>query len=191
MRYLVFNPDWTVPPTILAQDVIGGMRKGENTIARKRLTILDRQGRPVDPSTIDWANATRANFPYTLRQPPGEDNALGRVKFIFPNEHSIFLHDTPSRELFGSDKRTFSSGCIRVENPLEFATLLLDGDPRWNRQVIDDTVANGKTETVFLKEPLPVLIVYWTVSVGSSGELRFARDVYNLDGPVLRSLDSP
>ena len=190
MRYLVFNPDWTVPPTILAQDVIGGMRKGENTIARKRLTILDRQGRPVDPSTIDWANATRANFPYTLRQPPGEDNALGRVKFIFPNEHSIFLHDTPSQELFGSDKRTFSSGCIRVENPLEFATVLLDGDPRWNRQVIDDTIANGKTQTVFLKEPLPVLIVYWTVSVGASGELRFARDVYNLDAPVLRSLDA-
>ena len=145
---------------------------------------------PVDPETIDWANATRANFPYTLRQPPGADNALGRVKFIFPNEHSIFLHDTPSRELFGSDKRTFSSGCIRVENPLEFATVLLDGDPRWNRQVIDDTIAGGKTVTVFLKDPLPVLIVYWTVSVGASGELRFARDVYNLDGPVLRGLDS-
>jgi len=187
----VFNPDWTVPPTILAQDVLGGMRKGENTIARKRLTILDRQGRPVDPATIDWANATRANFPYTLRQSPGPDNALGRVKFIFPNEHSIFLHDTPSQELFGSDKRTFSSGCIRVENALEFATVLLDGDGRWNRQLIDEAIASGKTETVFLKEPLPVLIVYWTVSVGASGELRFARDVYGRDDPVLRALDSP
>ena len=191
LRYLVFNPDWTVPPTILAQDVLGGMRKGENTIAHKRLTILDRQGRPVDPATIDWANATRANFPYTLRQSPGPDNALGRVKFIFLNEHSIFLHDTPSQELFGSDKRMFSSGCIRVENALEFATVLLDGDGRWNRQLIDEAIASGKTETVFLKEPLPVLIVYWTVSVGASGELRFARDVYGRDDPVLRALDSP
>ena len=190
MKYLVFNPDWTVPPTILAQDVLGGMKKGENTIARKRLTILDRQGHPVDPTTIDWANATRANFPYTLRQSPGSDNALGRVKFIFPNEHSIFLHDTPSQELFGSDKRTFSSGCIRVENPLEFATALLESDPRWNRQVIDEVVASEKTATVFLKDPLPVLIVYWTVSVGATGELRFARDVYGRDERVLRALDS-
>ena len=106
LRYLVFNPDWTVPPTILAQDVLGGIERAKTRSRSKRLTILDRQGRPVDPASIDWATATRANFPYTLRQSPGPDNALGRVKFIFPNEHSIYLHDTPSQELFGSDKRT-------------------------------------------------------------------------------------
>jgi murein L,D-transpeptidase YcbB/YkuD len=188
MRYIVFNPDWTVPPTILSQDVLAGMRRGENTIAKKKLTILDRQGRRVDPSTIDWANATRANFPYTLRQPPGEDNALGRVKFIFPNEHAIFLHDTPSQQLFGQDQRTFSSGCIRVEHALDLAGVLLEGQDDWDKAKIDSTVNAGSSKTVFLKTPLQVLIVYWTVSVGASGEVRFARDVYNRDAAVLGAL---
>jgi murein L,D-transpeptidase YcbB/YkuD len=190
MRYLVFNPDWTVPPTILAKDVLGGMKKGQNTIRKKGLTIFDRQGRVVDPATIDWAAATPGRFPYTLRQPPGEDNALGRVKFIFPNEHSIFLHDTPSRELFRPDSRTFSSGCIRIERPLELAEWLLRGQDDWSMPKIEQTVERGRSETVLLRQPLPVLIVYWTVSVGASGDLRFARDVYGHDAPLIRALNT-
>jgi len=189
MKYLVFNPDWTVPPTILAQDVLAGMRKGQNTIAKKRLAILDQQGRTVDPASIDWQNATPGNFRYTLRQPPGPDNALGRVKFIFPNQHSIFLHDTPSRELFTSDQRTFSSGCIRVERPLELAAVLLEGQENWTPARIQEVVDSKQSQTVFLTTPLPVLIVYWTVSVGAGGDLRFAKDVYSLDPAVLRALD--
>jgi L,D-transpeptidase YcbB len=190
MKYLVFNPDWTVPPTILAKDVLGGMKKGQNTIAKKHLTILDRNGQAVDPATIDWAAATPGNFRYTLRQPPGSNNALGRVKFIFPNEHSIFLHDTPSRELFRPDTRTFSSGCIRVERPLEFAAKLLEAQDDWSADKITQTVDRGRSETVLLKDPVPVLIVYWTVSVGASGDLRFARDVYSRDAPLLRALNA-
>ncbi len=188
MKYLVLNPDWTVPPTILAQDVLAGMRKGQNTIAKKRLTILDQQGRAVDPASIDWQSATPGNFRYTLRQPPGPDNALGRVKFIFPNQYSIFLHDTPSRELFATDQRTFSSGCIRVEQPLDLAAVLLDGQDNWNATRIQEAVDSAQSQTVFLKTPLPVLIVYWTVSVGAAGDLRFAKDVYSLDPAVLRAL---
>jgi murein L,D-transpeptidase YcbB/YkuD len=188
LRYLVFNPDWTVPPTILATDVLGAMRKGKNAIASKHLTIYDRQGRAVDPATIDWTTAAPSTFPYTLRQLPGADNALGRVKFIFPNEHSIFLHDTPSRELFGADQRTFSSGCIRVERPLELAALLLDSQEEWTPDRIKSAIEDGKPQTVLLSEPLPVLIVYWTVTVGASGELRFARDVYGHDAALLRAL---
>ena len=184
-----------MPPTILAQDVLAGMRKGQNTIARKKLRILDAQGRVVDPSTIDWAAATPANFRYTLRQPPGADNALGRVKFIFPNEHSIFLHDTPSQELFSSDQRTFSSGCIRVEHALELARVLLEGQrtrpDNWDKARITATIADGQSQTVFFEEPLPVLIVYWTASIGAAGDLRFARDVYGLDPPLLRALNAP
>jgi murein L,D-transpeptidase YcbB/YkuD len=191
MRYLVFNPDWTVPPTILAKDVLDAMRNGQNAIAKKRLTILDRQGRPVSPDAIDWTTATPKTFPYTLRQPPGPDNALGRVKFIFPNEHSIFLHDTPSRDLFVADERTFSSGCIRVEHPLDLAAVLLQGQDDWTSERIQRVLDGEKTQTVFLKQPLPVLIVYWTVSVGVSRELHYARDVYNLDGAVLRALNGP
>jgi len=191
MRYLVFNPDWTVPPTIAAQDVLGAMRKGQNAVAKKKLIILDRQGRVVSPDSIDWPAATPRTFPYTLRQPPGPANALGRVKFIFPNEHSIFLHDTPSLALFTADERTFSSGCIRVQNPLDLAGVLLEGQDDWTSARIQQVVDSGKTQTVFLRQPLPVLIVYWTVSVGASGELRYARDVYNLDSVVLRALNGP
>ena len=188
LRYLVLNPDWTVPPGIQA-DVLSGMRKGQNPVARKNLTILDRQGKPVDPASIDWAKASAGNFGYTLRQPPGPDNALGRVKFIFPNEHFVFLHDTPSKELFSADQRTFSSGCIRVENPLDLAAVLLEPDG-WTRERVQGVIDGGDSQTVLLKKPLPVLIVYWTVSVGAAGDLHYARDVYNLDASVLRGLDS-
>jgi murein L,D-transpeptidase YcbB/YkuD len=164
------------------------MRKGQNTIAKKRLTILDQQGLAVDPASIDWQNATPGNFRYTLRQLPGPDNALGRIKFIFPNQYSIFLHDTPSRELFASDQRTFSSGCIRVEHPLDLAAVLLEGQDNWNPTRIQEAVDSAQSQTVFLKTPLPVLIVYWTVSVGATGDLRFAKDVYSLDPAVLRAL---
>lgn len=189
ITYLVFNPDWTVPPTILAKDVLAGMKKGENTVARKGLTILDREGRRVSPASIDWQAVSAKGFPYTLRQPPGPDNALGRVKFIFPNEHTVFLHDTPSRELFRADHRTFSSGCIRIEHPLELAERLLAGQDDWTPAKIQQAVESGKSQTVFLREPLPILIVYWTVSVGASGEPRYAKDVYNLDPRLLKALN--
>jgi murein L,D-transpeptidase YcbB/YkuD len=188
MKYVVLNPDWTVPPTILAQDVLAPMRRGVNAVARKGLTILDRQGHRVDPSRVNWSSATPRNFPYVLRQPPGPNNALGRVKFVFPNEHTVFLHDTPSQDLFSSDKRTFSSGCIRVEHALDLAALLLQPQG-WTLERIQSVIDGGTTETVFLEAPLPVLIVYWTASVGATGQLRFARDVYNRDARLLRAMN--
>lgn len=186
LKTVVFNPDWTVPPTILEEDVLEGMRRGENMIAKKKLIIYDAQNQPVDPSSIDWATASAENFPYTLRQPPGPDNALGRVKFLFPNKYSIYLHDTPHRELFHAENRTFSSGCIRVENALELARRLLAG--QWSADRIRRALADEETKYVNLDRPLSIVIVYWTVSVGATGEIRFARDMYGLDGPVLRAL---
>jgi murein L,D-transpeptidase YcbB/YkuD len=188
---IVFNPDWTVPPTILAEDVLDGMRKGENMIAKKRLVILDKENHEVDPASINWNKATPANFDYTLRQPPGEGAALGRVKFLFPNAYSIYLHDTPSRDFFEAETRTFSSGCIRLEHPLELAERLLAGQPGWSPAKIQQVVDEGSTTTVNLSHTLPVLIVYWTVSVGASGEIRYMRDIYGLDAPVLAALDAP
>jgi murein L,D-transpeptidase YcbB/YkuD len=190
MSTVVFNPDWTVPPTILAEDVLDGMRKGENMIAKKRLVILDSQNQEVDPASINWNKATPENFPYTLRQPPGEGAALGRVKFLFPNAYSIYLHDTPSRENFAAENRTFSSGCIRLEHPLELADRLLEGQSGWSKEKIQQVVDEGSTTTVNLSHTIPVLIVYWTVSVGASGEVRYMRDVYDLDRPVLAALDA-
>jgi murein L,D-transpeptidase YcbB/YkuD len=191
IEYIVFNPDWIVPPTILAQDVLAPMKRGDDAIRRKKLEIIDERGRRVEPSAIDWAAARPGSFRYTLRQPPGSENALGRVKFVFPNEHAVFLHDTPSRELFASDERTFSSGCIRVENALDFARELLQDDPQMTAERMTEIVAAGETKTVFLAQPMPVLIVYWTVTVGTSGEVRFAHDVYAEDPRVLQALDAP
>jgi murein L,D-transpeptidase YcbB/YkuD len=177
-----------VPPTILAQDVLPPMRRGVNAVARKGLMILDRQGRMVSPSSIDWSTASPRNFPYVLRQPPGPNNALGRVKFVFPNEYTVFLHDTPSQDLFTADRRTFSSGCIRVEHALDLAALLL-GPQGWTAERIQTAIDAGRTETVFLDAPIPVVIVYWTASVSASGQLRFARDVYKRDDRLLRALE--
>jgi L,D-transpeptidase YcbB len=190
LKTVVFNPDWTVPPTILEKDVLEGMRKGVNMIAKKKLVILDASNRQVSPSSIDWNSATAASFPYTLRQPPGPGNALGRVKFLLPNRHSIYLHDTPHRTLFESEQRTFSSGCIRVERALELAHRLLQGQG-WTPTRIQQAVASGKTQHVDIEAPPAVLIVYWTVSVGASGEIKYMRDVYGLDPPLLAALDRP
>jgi murein L,D-transpeptidase YcbB/YkuD len=190
MSTIVFNPDWTVPPTILEEDVLDGIRKGEDVIAQKHLKVYDAENKEVDPSSIDWASATRENFRYTLRQPPGDDNALGQVKFLFPNKHSIYLHDTPHRELFAADKRTFSSGCIRIEKPLDLAEILLRGQDGWNRQKIEQVVAGDEMQNVELEHKLPVLIVYWTVSVGASGEIRYMQDFYGLDPAVAAALDA-
>jgi murein L,D-transpeptidase YcbB/YkuD len=189
IRTVVFNPDWTVPPTILAEEILADMRAGKNAIDEQGLVIYDASNNVVDPGSIDWSAATPEEFPYTLRQPAGEDNALGKVKFLFPNKYSIYLHDTPSRHLFDADKRTFSHGCIRIERPLELAQLLLSGQDGWDAGKIEQTVASGTTTGVALERPLPILIVYWTVSVGASGEVRYAEDAYRLDPPLLAALD--
>jgi murein L,D-transpeptidase YcbB/YkuD len=190
MQFVIFNPTWTVPSTILREDVLAGINRGEDMIAKKHLKVLDRSGKEVDPGSVDWKAANAGSFPYTLRQDAGPNNALGRVKFMFPNPYDIYLHDTPSRELFGAEKRTFSSGCIRVENPLELAAVLL-ADKGYDAAKIEQTIADGKTQQVNLSAPLPILIVYWTVSVGASGEVRYAPDVYGLDPAVLQALGNP
>jgi len=122
-------------------------------------------------------------------QRPGADNALGRIKFMFPNEHSVYLHDTPSRDLFDRDSRAFSSGCIRVENPFELAGQLL-GSAR-ARERLDTLVAGGKTQTVFLDKPMTVMLLYWTAEVDAAGRVSFFPDVYQRDAAVIAALAEP
>ena len=188
ISYLVLNPTWTVPPGILRNDIIPEQRRDGGTLERKGLRVFDRSGQEVSPSAVDWS---ARSFPYTVRQDPGPTNALGRVKFMFPNEHNVYLHDTPSRNLFESDDRAFSSGCIRVEDPLKLAELLLAGQSNWNRQTIDRVVAAGETRTVTIKPRVPVLLTYWTAWVRASGELQFRRDIYGRDPEVSAALNAP
>jgi murein L,D-transpeptidase YcbB/YkuD len=143
----------------------------------------------VDPRAVDW-NQYRSSVPYTLRQEPGPDNALGRIKLMFPNEHSVYLHDTPSRSLFEKSERTFSSGCIRVQDPLALAELVLDS-PQWSRAALEQGIATGKTRRIDLAKPVPVLLVYLTATTDPDGVTRFFRDVYGRDPALIRALDGP
>ena len=145
-------------------------------------------GHAVNAAEFDWTTASLSDF--RLPHPAGPDNALGAVKFVMDNPYSIFLHDTPRRDLFATDQRVFSSGCIRVEHPLDLANLLLD-PATWTRARIDQTIRAGKTRTAPTNPPLPVANGYFTASVGASGVLRFARDVYDYDREVHTALKAP
>jgi murein L,D-transpeptidase YcbB/YkuD len=155
------------------------------------LEVIDAQGRRVPESSVDWATTTPANFRYILRQPAGPDNALGRVKFMFPNSHSVYLHDTPNRQLFEQSQRAFSSGCIRVEDPLRLAELLLEGQGGWNRAAIDSVVEAGRTRNVTLTRAVPVLLSYWTAWVDRDGTLQLRPDIYGRDAKVAAALGMP
>jgi murein L,D-transpeptidase YcbB/YkuD len=189
VKYLVFNPTWTIPPGILAKDILPAVKKDPGYLARRQIRVLDRNGKPVDEEAIDWSRYSGRGFPYILRQDPGPDNALGRVKFIFPNEHFVYLHDTPSKGLFDRADRTFSSGCIRVEKPFELARVLLADDKKWSLEAIAGLVKSAETKTVFLPEPMPILLMYWTVALLEDGTIGFKRDVYGRDGAVLAALE--
>ncbi len=189
IRYLVLNPTWTVPPTIFTQDVLPALRKDSGYLAKKRLRVIDAHGREVDARSIDWSTVSRKSFPYQLRQDPGPQNALGRIKFVFPNAYSVYLHDTPARELFERAERAASSGCIRVEDPLTLAVTLLDDPGLWSREALEREIATGVTRTVNLREPVPVILMYWTVDVDPDGTVAFKKDLYGRDRDLLRALD--
>jgi murein L,D-transpeptidase YcbB/YkuD len=188
IEYLELNPNWTVPPTILKKDILPAMRKNPGYLKKKGLQVVTRDGEPVAAGSVDW-NIPASNFPYMIRQPPGDKNALGHVKFMFPNRFSVYLHDTPNRNLFQKSRRLFSSGCVRVERPWELAELVLNKPKRWNQEKFDEIVASKKTRWVHLKEPLPVILAYWTAEAGTDGEVMFREDVYARDAAVLSALD--
>ncbi len=189
ISYLELNPTWTVPPTILRKDILPKVREDPGYLAAQNITVLDATGRVVDPWSVDW-NALRG-MPYTLRQEPGPNNALGRIKFMFPNEHFVFLHDTPSRALFARAERTFSSGCIRVADPTSLAEILLRDPAQWSEQQVEAAIATGRTRRVTLRDPWPILVLYWTAEQDEFGRSRFYSDVYNRDARLLRALNGP
>jgi murein L,D-transpeptidase YcbB/YkuD len=187
LSYLVFNPTWTVPPTILRQDYLPQLKRDPQYLAARNIDVLDRAGKAVEQSGIDWSSAR--NLQYQLVQRPGPTNALGRVKFMFPNEYFVYLHDTPSRDLFDKESRAFSSGCIRVEDPLELAQMVL-GD-KWSRERVEAMIAAGRTQTVILDKPIAVKLLYWTTEVDAAGRVSFFPDVYGRDPALIAALAQP
>lgn len=191
ITYLVFNPTWTVPPTIIRNDILPAARRDPYSITRRGLKVLDSSGTVIDPGSVDWSRFSSGHIPYTLRQDPGPGNALGRVKFMFPNPYNVYLHDTPSKSLFDKDTRTTSSGCVRVEQPFELARLLLDDPATWNDATIAATIARGEIQNVTLRRPVPVILAYWTAWVDPAGVVNFRRDVYGRDAAWAKALDEP
>ncbi len=190
LTYGVMNPTWTVPYSIASKEMLPRIQGDPDYFKTRTFDVRNRAGENVDPETIDWSKHSRRNLPYTFVQRPGPRNALGRIKFIFPNQYSVYLHDTPSKSLFGRSERAFSHGCIRTQNPFDLAELLLR--PKgWDRERIDAQIESLETKTVHLAEPLPVLLLYWTADVGPNSEYHFYKDVYERDQKILVALNAP
>ena len=189
MTYLVLNPAWTVPRSIIRDEMLPEMKADPTYLSARNFVLFDQEWRRMDSTMLDWENVSASDFPYNVVQRPGPGNALGTVKFMFPNAYSVYLHDTPSPELFSRSRRTFSHGCVRVENPLEFAARLLEDQPDWTRDAIDRAIDDGQTMTVYLTTPVRVFILYWTAEPADDGRVRFYEDIYARDPAVLTALD--
>jgi murein L,D-transpeptidase YcbB/YkuD len=191
IEYVVLNPWWETPSSIARKDKLPLFQQDPAAVDRLGFQILDRDGRLVQSSALDWSSFSAGNFPYRIRQAPGPLNALGRIKIMFPNKHNVYLHDTPSRGLFAERQRAFSSGCIRVQDPVDLAAWLFEGSQDWNKPRFDAVIAGGEVTRINLPSPIPVHVLYFTVVVDSSGTLRYLDDLYARDDLVFRALIEP
>jgi L,D-transpeptidase YcbB len=187
LEYLVVHPYWHVPASIEAAEILPAVREDPSYLEREHLVVVDpadSYGPAVSTDDIDWDDVDPESFPYDFRQEPGPWNALGAVKFMFPNEYNIYLHDSPARELFQRHERAFSHGCIRVEKPLELARYLLEHASDVRPDELDDLLAEDERTQIDLTETIPVYIAYFTAWVDADGAVHFYPDVYDLDEPL-------
>jgi murein L,D-transpeptidase YcbB/YkuD len=180
MKHVVINPTWTVPYSIASKELLPKIQRDPGFLKRGGYDVFNRDNRRVDPATIDWMSLHENYFPYTFVQRPGCANELGRIKFVFPNDFGVFMHDTPSKQLFARDTRALSHGCIRMDNPIGFAERVLEPEG-WTRDDIVMQLETTETVTVPLSEPIPVIVTYLTAVVDESGTVYFYRDIYGRD----------
>ncbi len=188
MESIVVNPSWNVPASITTKEMLPKLSRDPSYLSRNGYQVLANVGgkmQPVSPSSIDWNNVSARNI--QIRQPPGDDNALGAIKFLFPNEHSVYLHDTPSKSLFQRDSRAFSHGCVRVQNPLDFADVLLSYEGGWSSQRLRKMIG-GRESWINLPKKIPIHITYFTAFVDDAGKLETRPDIYGYNARVERAL---
>ena len=177
MTYVVFSPYWNVPPDIVKNETVPSALRDPAFLQRTNMEVLDKSGKPVDPSDIDLD----AVGDYRFRQRPGSSNSLGLVKFMFPNQYNVYLHDTPADSLFARATRSFSHGCVRVEQPDKLAEYVLGDQPEWTAERIAEAMHAGTEKTVKLARALPVYLGYWTARVSADGIVQFRDDLYGID----------
>ncbi len=188
IRYIDFNPTWTIPASIKRKSILPKLKKDPEYLNKRGFLLLTMEGKEVDSTTIDWASLN--HIPYIVRQPAGPDNALGLVKFMFPNKHAVYLHDTNHKDYFSRTSRSFSAGCVRIDKPFDLAEKLLADQDGWNRGKIDAVIASGKTTRVNLKKPIKIIIGYSTALL-RNGDVYFREDIYNRDSKLLKALNGP
>ena len=193
IKYLEFNPYWNITPSIARHEMLPKLRQDPGYLDARDIRLFSGWGadaRPLDPRAIDWSRVSGQQIArYKLRQEPGPKNALGTVKFMFPNKYSVYLHDTPNHRLFDASERAFSHGCVRVSDPLTLALHVLEGkDPAWDEGRVDDVLETRKNTVVKLAEPLPVFLAYQTAWVDRDGRMRFSKDIYGRDARLEQAL---
>jgi murein L,D-transpeptidase YcbB/YkuD len=187
IRNIVVNPYWNVPASIVAKEIAPHMLANPGYVAREDMQIVSG-GQVLDASAVDWASVTQSNWHYTIRQLPGDSNALGRIKFLFPNDHDVYLHDTNEKSLFANSMRAYSHGCIRVQNPMDFAAALLTYEPGLTTDQLE--AMYGPTERwVTLKAHIPVHIAYFTLRVDPDGTMHSYADVYGHNKKLISLLN--
>jgi murein L,D-transpeptidase YcbB/YkuD len=192
MTYIEVNPIWNVPPKLAREDILPKAKKDPAYLKKMGFRVLENwtDGAPeIDPEAVDWSQVEAENLTYRFRQDPGPLNSLGRIKFMFPNKFDVYLHDTPERGLFKRAARDFSSGCIRVEKPLELAEYILRDDPEWPRERLLAAIDAQETQVVSLRTPLSVHLLYWTAWLAEDGRAQFRQDIYLRDAALYRALE--
>ncbi|MCP5208468.1 MAG: L,D-transpeptidase family protein [Hahellaceae bacterium] len=193
MRYVVLNPSWDPTHTIATKDLLPKIKNDPNYFSTTGMKVYKGWGKDqveLDPHAIDWQKVSAKNFPYRFRQPPGTANPLGKVKFMFPNEFDVYMHDTNNHALFSKQELSFSSGCIRLEKPLELLYALFSQNSKWPSQRLDTVLASNIETTVSLEQSLPVYLLYKTALLGPDGAIIYRKDIYERDETVLNALNA-
>ena len=193
IKYIVVNPYWNIPKSIASEEMLPKVQEDENYLRDRQIEVgINGEYDRIDADTIQWQEITADNFPFTLRQKPGEMNQLGTIKFIFPNKYAIYLHDTPNRNLFDRHDRRLSHGCVRVAQPFKLADFLLNNADGISGKKIERMVRKGEEDNVWipLSKPVPVYLVYFTTWVDKTGTAHFREDIYGHDSDVMKMLFS-
>lgn len=186
MEHMIINPTWNVPRSIATKEYLPLLKRNPNAV--RHLRLVDARGRTVSRSAVNFNQYDERTFPFNLKEPPSQGNALGLVKFMFPNQYNIYLHDTPSKSLFGRETRAFSHGCVRLQDPFDFAYALLSKQESKPVEFFQARLKTGKETQVNLKQPLPVHIIYRTAFTQAKGRTQFRRDIYGRDARIFNAL---